>query len=59
MQKVAASIVIHRIPSMTEVGRKKIVAWMRMLAKEIEHHPEAFQDVFRARYWYGKAEKKK
>lgn len=50
--RVAASVVVHQIPNMTEKGRRIICQWLRKLAKDIQNEPDAFAKTFRARYFY-------
>lgn len=51
--KVAASMVIYRIPAMSLRGRKNVVNWMRRIARDMLREPESFSRTFRARYFYG------
>lgn len=50
--KVAASLTVYRVADMTYKGRKQIGDWLRMLAHELQAHPESFSKTFRARYNY-------
>ena len=52
-RKVAATLTIHRIPEMTQRGRKNVVNWLRRLAREILVEPESYAKTFRARYYRG------
>lgn len=52
--KTAAMITVYQIQNMTDKGRRAVCGWMRARANEIEKHPEAFCNVFRARYLYEK-----
>lgn len=50
----AAVLTIHRIPQMSNQGRRNICNWLRKLAKDIDKEPEIFSNTFRARYLYNK-----
>lgn len=48
--KTAAVLTVHRAPDMTKPGRRKIAAWLRRLADDLEQHGELFAKKFIARY---------
>ena len=51
-QAVAASVTVYSVGDMTTQKRKTICDWLRKLADDLQHEPEAFAKTFRARYMY-------
>lgn len=52
LYKVAATISITDAGSMSKRGRRKIAAWLKSQAEDLENFGEEYSKAFKSRYWY-------
>jgi len=50
--KVAATITVHRIATMTDKGREQVAQWLEQFARDIRKQPLAFSKTFKGRFCF-------